>query len=634
MLTPLTLLLALSASGLPAADHLPGQVLVKFRSLPDGLPAVLSAGKLSALPKPHQALLSRHGALGARRVFADTLGSKALSYAPLLGRSVPVPELYRWQIIDVSTDADVDALARALAQDPLVEAAEPNRLVPLLVVPDDPSFATQWHHRNTGQNGGVVGDDIQSVMAWDKATGSPGAIVAVLDTGVDLTHPDLVANLATGYDYYDDDAVPADSIGHGTHVAGIIAAAGNNGIGVAGVMWRAQILPIRVCDAACPSSAIANGLHFAADNAARVVNMSFGGTGVSALQQDAINYADALGVLLVAAAGNSNSSTQNYPAAFDNVIAVAATNSSDQKASFSSYGSWVDISAPGEEIYSTYLAGAYSTLSGTSMASPVIAGAAGLIFVNRPTWTAAQVRAQLLATTHNIDAQNAGYVGLLGSGRLNLNAALPLAFQVTSLTLNPDELSVRNWAHLTFQAAISTAITASQVLVSLADQLGRELGSGNTVAYSLTDSTHISGDLQIGSLSLTYPLTSEVRLRFVFSVTGSTATQDAKTWSFVEFSVLPPGGRAAVWNAVFDPNEAGRATVRATLERAGRVLVLVYRGDGTLVRHLVDEDVGLGVKNWDWDGKNDDGRVVASGVYLVRIQGPGFTMVKRVIVVK
>lgn len=282
--------------------------------------------------------------------------------------------------------------------------------------------------------------------AWGLCSTYAGNVtIAIIDTGVDLDHPDLQANLLAGYDYVDGDAVPEDGEGHGTNVAGIAAAA-LNGIRVAGVAPTAKILPVRVLDNEGSGylSDIAAGITYAADRA-QVLNLSLGGTTNSATIQNAVNYAaNTKGRLVVAAAGNcgdvypyyeyNGCTSQNqtiYPAAYSNVMAVAATTSSDTRASFSNVGSYVDIAAPGDDIYNTYYGNSYIYESGTSQASPHVAGLAALVWAKNPSYTAAQVWSRITSTA--VDLSPAGVDTSFGAGRIDVRQALGLTLLQANL---------------------------------------------------------------------------------------------------------------------------------------------------------------------------------------------------------
>ena len=263
---------------------------------------------------------------------------------------------------------------------------------------------------NAGRGGGGATAQAQTIPWGIQKVGAPlsgntgaGINVAIIDTGIDLTHPDLAANVRTGINFVRKNASANDDNGHGSHVAGTVAAV-NNTIGVVGVAPGASLYPVKVLNSAGSGtwSAVAAGITWAADQGMQVANMSLGG-GASTTLQNACSYAAGKGVLLVAAAGNSgdgNTGTTetSYPAAYSTVVAVGATDSSDALASFSNTGPYLEVSAPGVSVYSTYKKGAYATLNGTSMASPHAAGMAALLWweqAQTSTPTAATVRAAL-----------------------------------------------------------------------------------------------------------------------------------------------------------------------------------------------------------------------------------------------
>ena len=214
--------------------------------------------------------------------------------------------------------------------------------------------------------------------AWDLTTGASSVIVAVVDSGVQSGLPDL-GTLTAGYDYVNGDSDPADDNGHGTSVAGIIAAQGNNGIGIAGVCWKCEIMPVKVLDysGSGTDSWVASGITWAVDHGADVINMSLGGPDSSTTLQDAVDYALANGVVVVAAAGNDGVTSLNYPAAYSGVISVGAVDASNTRYPWSNYGSWVQVDAPGCT-NSTKIGSTYGSFCGTSAATPFVAGLAGL----------------------------------------------------------------------------------------------------------------------------------------------------------------------------------------------------------------------------------------------------------------
>ncbi len=300
------------------------------------------------------------------------------------------------------------------------------------IFPDDPHFdsGAQWGLHNTGQSGGTDDADIDAPEGWGLSTGDSSVIVAIVDTGVDMDHTEFSGRLVDGRDFANDDSNPDDDHGHGTHVAGIAAAAGNNAAGVAGVAWNVRIMPLKVLDAdgSGYNSDVANAITYAVNHDAKVVNMSLGGTGYSQAVQDAMTYAYNNGVLVVAAAGNCGDSNYylngcsyqdqpNYPAAGSHVLAVASTTRWDSQSSFSNQNAYVDIAAPGSSIYSTAMGGGYTSMSGTSMATPFVAGLAGLICSKYPSYSPAQVAQAIVHNANDLGAP--GHDDLYGCGRIN-----------------------------------------------------------------------------------------------------------------------------------------------------------------------------------------------------------------------
>jgi len=334
---------------------------------------------------------------------------------------------------------------------PNFEYIEPNYYVhALATTPNDPYFGNLWGFNNTGQTGGTKDADIDAPEAWDITTGGD-VIIAVIDTGVDYLHPDLAANMwknlgeipgngrdddgngyvddVYGYDTVNWDGDPRDDHSHGSHCAGSIAAVGNNGVGIVGVNWRAKIMALKFLDKwgfGTTANAIL-ALNYAVKMGAQISNNSWGGGPYSQALYDAIKAAGEKGHLFVAAAGNSGTNNDGsspfYPASYnlDNIISVAATNHQDKRSSFSNYGlKTVDLGAPGENIYSTLLSPNYGYKSGTSMASPLVAGVAGLLMGCRKSgWS--EVKQRIMDTVDPL-TDLAGK--MISGGRLNLFKAV------------------------------------------------------------------------------------------------------------------------------------------------------------------------------------------------------------------
>ena len=316
--------------------------------------------------------------------------------------------------VDLAPGVSLGSIVDLYQKDPQVLYAEPDYEVRLALTPSDARFDEQWALHNEAQTGGIVDADIDAPEAWDVITGTGATIVAVIDTGVDYRHPDLAANIwvnvdeipgdgidndnngyvddVHGYDFFNEDGDPLDDHNHGTHVAGTIGAVGNDGIGIAGVNWNTQIMALKFlgADGSGTTSDAIEALRYAVDNGAHISNNSWGGDPYSQALYDAIRDARDANHIFVAASGNGdwigfgidNDAQPFYPASFDldNVVAVAATDDRDAKAIFANYGlTSVDIAAPGVDILSTTINGTYGLSSGTSMATPHVAGALSLV---------------------------------------------------------------------------------------------------------------------------------------------------------------------------------------------------------------------------------------------------------------
>jgi subtilisin family serine protease len=386
-----------------------------------GKPAIPVAGTDVPSPPPHGVIVRFEGGTsGSER--ADARADADVRP----GTPLPVS---RMEVVSPERGTTVGEAVRKLEDNPDVAYAEPDVSRTALATPSDPLFAYQWALHNVGQTvggyTGTPGDDIAGTSAWNVATSAPGIVVAVVDTGVDLTHPDLAPNLwhnprevpgngidddgngyiddVVGWDFNGNDAQPQDAYGHGTHVAGIIAARGNDGVGVTGVAWQAGILPLQAlgADGSGRASDVISAWAYAARMGVPIVNASIGGAGSSQAERDVI--ASASNTLFVVAAGNSgsdNDTTPEYPCSYDlpNVLCVAATDSNDTLASFSNRGPGaVDLAAPGVAIASSYPGGRWMLMSGTSMATPYVSGVAALALARNPGISAAQLRDLLLS---------------------------------------------------------------------------------------------------------------------------------------------------------------------------------------------------------------------------------------------
>ncbi|MEZ5429149.1 MAG: S8 family serine peptidase [Pyrinomonadaceae bacterium] len=372
----------------------------------------------------------------------DNLDAEAVAkqYAAMSDLVVYAEPNYEIKLDDPTNSSTKDLLYRTRDENP--------------VMPNDPMFEEQWALNNIGQNGGKEKADVSALKAWLKTQGSEEVVIAVLDSGVDYTHPDLVKNMwlrpdnipqytddelgtfndLHGFNATDNLSDPMDDNGHGTHCAGIIGAEGNNNEGISGINWKVEIMPLKFIGRGGFGSTkdAIEAINYAIDRKragvnVRVINASWGSTLYSKPLEDAIRAAGEEGILFVAAAGNNstnNDKSPHYPSNYklSNVISVAALDRNDQMASFSNFGpKTVHIAAPGKDILSTWLNDQYREASGTSMATPYVAGVAALILASEPDLTVEQLRQRVLASVDKLDSLD-GKVE--NGGRINAAKAL------------------------------------------------------------------------------------------------------------------------------------------------------------------------------------------------------------------
>ncbi len=435
----------------PGLEFEPGVIVVKFREHTSQQLFRHSVGVPSIAP-----LLAEFGIHAVEQMYP--------LHKPVLmknGATVALDRMYR---LEFSSGADPLAVAKAFARNTDIEYAEPEVIHYLSYIPNDPMYSEQYMHQR-----------IQSELAWDITKGDKNVVIGIVDSGVNWHHEDLADNIwinpgedidhdgkhtaaddngidddGNGYiddikgidfigdgkgtgTYYDNDPQPTpDGNPHGTHVAGIAAGAGDNGKGIAGVAYRCSIMPVKCgTDVSTPRiSRGYDGIVYAADNGAKVINCSWGGGGYLASQEEHINYAISKGALVVAAAGNNGYEVISTPGAYPNVLCVANTDQDDKVAPSSTYGPWVDVSAPGSQILSSVSNddSSYQKFTGTSMASPVVAGLAALVCSQHPEYTPMQVGEQIRVTAEDIDnLQPVNYRQKIGKGRVNAHRALTVS---------------------------------------------------------------------------------------------------------------------------------------------------------------------------------------------------------------
>ncbi|KAA3609280.1 MAG: T9SS C-terminal target domain-containing protein [Calditrichaeota bacterium] len=412
----------------------PGMVLLKLRE--SALPQVKSSKESFQIQSP--ALNSRLQKLGAHKIEQFYAAGKMASDKQKSG----IDRIVKVYLADFENPVDV---ARKLTTDPNVEYAEPVFINEICEVPTDSLYYRQFYL-----------PQINAPDAWAEQKGNPAVIIAIVDNGVDYVHRDLKDNVWVneaeanglpgfdddgngyvddihGWDFGNNDALPmhiSQKEGHGTIVAGLASATTENETGVAGASWNCTFMPVKCARDAVPTNILFGyeGIIYAADNGADIINVSWGTFGYSRVGQDVINYAHSKGALVICAAGNYTSAEPFYPAAYHNTIAVAAVDDVDRLTSYSNFGTWVDISAPGGELqnglFSTLPDNQYGEGSGTSFASPLVAGMCGLIKSRFPNSSPDDISKHLLFGADSIDMLNPGRENLLGYGRLNALRAL------------------------------------------------------------------------------------------------------------------------------------------------------------------------------------------------------------------
>lgn len=357
------------------------------------------------------------------------------------------------ELIEISNYNNLTNIAHLLEDQPEILYADPNYEIDLEKIPDDTYYDKLWGLNNTGANdnggnAGKAGADINAQKAWDISTGSKNVVVAVIDSGVDITHPDLSGNIWTnpdpnakdlhGWNFFNNNGDVSDTNGHGTHCAGIIGAVGNNNIGITGVAWKITILPIKDSGKSGVSTeyADAQAVYYATKIGADVICLSLGTSEELDILKEAISKSSAVVICAAGNDGTNNDITPQYPASFalSNTLSIAATNNKDQLASFSNYGKTVDLAAPGEAILSTWPMNLinpnfepYKFESGTSMATPFVAGVAALIKSVDPILTNVQIKEILLKSVDPLTNLN-GKVST--GGRINAYKAAKLAEEI------------------------------------------------------------------------------------------------------------------------------------------------------------------------------------------------------------
>jgi len=555
---------AVQTDSTEAIEYSPDELLVKFKTITsvsksNAVDHLKSTGHLKPTAGTSLATLDI--------VSAEPFGTIKKSNVK---QSLKQSSFHSWWHIKLGKGSDLQQALETLSARPDVEFVEYNYVVHANLIPNDPRFGSLWGLNNTQQTGGSFDADIDAPEAWDNGTGSDNIIVAVFDTGVDYGHEDLAANMwknpgeipgngmddddngyiddVYGYDFINKDSDPFDDHGHGTHVAGTIAAVGNNGIGVTGVSWNAQIMAVKFLGASGSGlvSDAVTGVIYAVNHGAKILNNSWGGSDFSQALLDAINDANDADRLFVAAAGNNtlnNDVSQYYPSGYatPNVISVAATDHNDQLAEFSSYGvNTVHLGAPGVDVLSTVPTGScslcdsegYASLSGTSMATPHVSGAAALVLSQIPQLSIADLKSRLMLSVDQVPALSGTTIS---GGRLNINSSSVYDPDI-SITLTPSIQSVLPGETATYTVTVtSLSDTAEQVNLSLGT-----LGTGVSADFADSRLTPPVGGSITTTLTVTVPL-NVARGTYSVRVLGSNEIDEIDSYAFVAYRALRPG---------------------------------------------------------------------------------------------
>ena len=561
------------ASTEPYIEHAPNTLLLKLKPgvmLASGQ-ANAAGASVASNAESLNTLLSTLGATSAQPVFGDGgVNAAQVKRSSAIG----LERVYRLQW---TSTIPVKHAVAALAADAAVEYAEPDYIARPARVPNDPEYSSQWALAR-----------INAPIAWDATAGAPSVTIAFVDSGVDLTHPDFAGRLwvnddppngvdddlngkvddLNGWNVFANSNDISDPNGHGSEVGGVAGAATDNSAGVAGMCWNCRLMFVNAMQASFVAnySDVAAAVQYAASNGAQVINLSLGGYADSAVLRDAVREA-AITALLVGGAGNDDSGAPFYPAAYPEVLAVAATDNTDQKAVFSNYGAWVDVSAPGKDIRTTTVGGGYATGGGTSLAAPFVSGLAGLIRSQQPAWTPEQVRWQILNTAVNIDGLNPTRARQLGQGRIDAGAALattPQARAAVESYAIDGQANVRPAPGQAFQLALNLrnlwlsgqnlqgTLTSSDPYVTITKAAGAfgdiapgQLGSNGGDSFAVTVSgsapynyafpftLNLSG---AGGYSLAVPFT--VQSRSAVETLGNTIYSANSTWTSDKSYVL------------------------------------------------------------------------------------------------
>lgn len=500
-------------------------------------------------------------------------------------------------LVQVPKGMELEALAQELLKDKLVEHVEPNYHVESTFTPSDSGYKKQWYLKT-----------IEASNAWNDTKGSPRVKVAIIDGGVQKNHPEFKGKIVDPFNMVTNStSYSADE--HGTHVAGIIAAR-NNGSGTVGVAPNVKIMPINVFQGTgAEMMTIVKAISYAIDHHADIINMSLVSYDYSSILKDAVDTAKSNGVVVVAAAGNNDTYLKSYPASFDSAIAVSATDSSDQISYFSNYGSYIDLSAPGEDIYSTVPTNKYESMDGTSMASPVVSGVAALVLSKNPFLSPEKVKDILKKST--IDLGRKGWDSLYGYGRIDAYKAV----KNTTPAVRDMKATSTFTMQGTNKAGISfTPQSGTMVSVYVKNAKGEVIRklSSNKNSTGKKMSAYWDGKWDNGAYASNGTYTITIHLK-------TSKKEYYRVKSIKVVNQVKPAITLYQTSGEFSP-KVKKISIPIKLNENARISVRVYDAKGKYSRTIYSGHSLYGGRTYNiyWDGKNNVGRILPDGTYKVQ----------------
>lgn len=536
------------------------KVTESFEAQLESAPATHEGGKAKFNNTSVDAICTDHNITAQKQKFRSGILAEV---SETDAQKIKSSGLSRWYELDVDLTNDVDKLIEKFEALDEVEIAEPAPQYELFDwTPNDNYYSLMWHLKNTGQIDSTVGADINIEPAWDVSKGNPNVIVSVIDTGVQIDHPDLEDNIweGVGYNFASGTEFISPKSDHGTHVAGTIAASSNNGIGIAGIAGGNGTpntgVKIMVCQ--CFDGENVGGFEdafvYSAINGAAITQNSWGTKMHSYLLEEAVDffYQNGGGNVLdhginICAAGNYSSNQLLYPAAFDNTVSVAATGPFDELSTYSSFGETIDLCAPGGDqqrygasgtIFSCTFDGLYAFKQGTSMACPHVSGVAALIISAMPSGlNASDLKTILTESTDNIDEVNPGFSGMIGSGRLNANNAMQMALGYFNNMFPPSEFKA-------FEADKGNVLISwVKSQVSVTEHIVLAFNTENTFGDP-DGNTYEAGDAIVGGGTVLYSGTDELEYLHTSLTDGQSyyycvwSTDNAGSFSFKKVTTV------------------------------------------------------------------------------------------------